>query len=62
MFRLDAGKGQMLRIAYMRENDADNSLRQDKESLFWLNVLWAPQPLSGKETVRFKTVDLWQSH
>ncbi|GAB7129000.1 fimbrial chaperone [Silvimonas sp. JCM 19000] len=35
--RLDAGKGQSLRIAYTQE-----ALPTDRESLFWLNVLEVP--------------------
>lgn len=42
MFRLDAGKSQMLRIAYTHEESAANPLPKDKESLFWLNVLSVP--------------------
>ncbi|WP_420994758.1 fimbrial biogenesis chaperone [Cupriavidus sp. 30B13] len=37
MFRLEAGKGQTLRLIYSKE-----PLPQDKESLFWLNVLEVP--------------------
>ncbi|MGO4329773.1 molecular chaperone [Cupriavidus sp. 2TAF22] len=37
MFRLEPGKGQMLRVIYSKE-----PMPQDKESLFWLNVLEVP--------------------
>ncbi|WP_454724662.1 MULTISPECIES: fimbrial biogenesis chaperone [Cupriavidus] len=37
MFRLEPGKGQTLRVIYSKE-----PLPQDKESLFWLNVLEVP--------------------
>lgn len=38
IFRIDAGKGQALRIIY----GGDPSLPADRESLFWLNVLEVP--------------------
>lgn len=47
VFRLDAGKGQVLRINYTHEDYAGAPLPQDKESLFWLNVLSVP-PESDK--------------
>ncbi|WP_426394879.1 molecular chaperone [Ralstonia sp. R-29] len=37
LFRLDPSKGQTLRLVYTKE-----PLAQDKESLFWLNVLEVP--------------------
>ncbi|MGU9857267.1 fimbrial biogenesis chaperone [Pseudomonas sp. LF245] len=37
VFRIDAGKGQVIRLAYTRE-----PLPGDRESLFWLNVLEVP--------------------
>lgn len=37
VFRLDAGKGQAMRLAYNKE-----PLPRDRESLFWLNVLEVP--------------------
>jgi P pilus assembly chaperone PapD len=42
VFRIDAGKGQVLRIAYTREDSPKTPLPTDKESLFWLNVLSMP--------------------
>jgi chaperone protein EcpD len=42
MFRLDASKSQVLRIAYTHEESATNPVAKDKESLFWLNVLSVP--------------------
>lgn len=48
--RIDAGKGQTLRIIYSGE-----PLPQDKESLFWLNVLEVPpkSKASGENTLQF---------
>lgn len=40
--RADAGKGQALRIAYTHE-----PLPQDRESVFWLNILEIPAKASG---------------
>lgn len=45
VFRLDAGKGQVVRLVYTRE-----SLAQDRESLFWLNVLEVPPKLIDTDT------------
>lgn len=42
VFRLDAGKSQVLRITYSHDDDAGKSPPKDKESLFWLNVLSVP--------------------
>lgn len=41
VFRIDAGKGQVIRLAYTRE-----PLPADRESLFWLNVLEVPPKLA----------------
>lgn len=54
VFRLDAGKGQALRITYT--HDTDSPLSKDKESLFWLNVLSIPpKPANaeGKNLLQF---------
>jgi len=42
LFRLDAKKGQTLRIIYLRE-----PLPRDRESMFWLNVLEVPPVASN---------------
>jgi len=42
LFRLDAGKGQSLRIFHSGE-----AMAQDRESLFWLNVLDVPPKGAG---------------
>jgi len=50
MFRLEPGKGQTLRVIYSKE-----PLPQDKESLFWLNVLEVPpKPELGENTNRLQ--------
>ncbi|WP_321574925.1 fimbria/pilus periplasmic chaperone [Burkholderia sp. BE17] len=43
MFRIDPSKGQTLRMIYTKE-----PLAQDKESLFWLNVLEVPPKPSAE--------------
>lgn len=56
MFRLDAGKGQALRIVYTHDAYHGQSLPNDKESLFWLNVLSVPpKPANaeGKNLLQF---------
>jgi P pilus assembly chaperone PapD len=56
MFRLDAGKGQALRIVYTRDTYKGQPLPKDKESLFWLNVLSVPpKPANaeGKNLLQF---------
>ncbi|MFK2853984.1 fimbria/pilus periplasmic chaperone [Dyella humi] len=40
VFRIDPGKGQALRVTYLKDND--KPLPTDKESMFWLNVLEVP--------------------
>ncbi|HIC7210205.1 fimbrial biogenesis chaperone [Burkholderia stabilis] len=45
MFRLDAGKGQSLRLIQTQE-----SLPADRESLFWLNVLEIPPKASAADS------------
>lgn len=45
VFRVDAGKGQVVRLVYTRE-----PLPQDRESLFWLNVLEVPPKLIDTDT------------
>ncbi|WP_205744366.1 fimbria/pilus periplasmic chaperone [Dyella sp. M7H15-1] len=50
VFRLDAGKSQVLRIVYTHENSAANPLPKDKESLFWLNVLSVPPDPSNAKS------------
>lgn len=45
VFRIDAGKGQVIRLAYTRE-----PLPVDRESLFWLNVLEVPPTLTEAGT------------
>ncbi|KML46883.1 pilus assembly protein [Burkholderia cepacia] len=45
MFRLDAGKGQSLRLIQTQE-----SLPADRESLFWLNVLEIPPKASVEDS------------
>ncbi|RDS84385.1 phytochrome sensor protein [Dyella psychrodurans] len=40
VFRIDPGKGQALRVTYLKDND--KPLPTDKESVFWLNVLEIP--------------------
>ena len=45
LFRLDAGKGQTLRMMYTGE-----SMPTDKESLFWLNVLEVPPKAENEDT------------
>lgn len=49
MFRLDAGKGQALRIMYTRDTYQGQPLPTDKESLFWLNVLSVPPKAAAAE-------------
>jgi len=44
IFRLEAGKGQMLRIIHIGE-----PLPADKESLFWLNVLEVPPKVKATD-------------
>lgn len=44
MFRLDAKKGQTLRLIYTKE-----PLAQDRETLFWLNVLEVPPKATDEE-------------
>lgn len=44
VFRMDAGKSQVMRLTYTRE-----PLPADKESLFWLNVLEIPANLPQQE-------------
>lgn len=44
IFRLDAGKGQALRMVYTKE-----PLATDKETLFWLNVLEVPPKSNNPE-------------
>lgn len=44
MFRLDPGKGQTLRMIYSKA-----PLAQDKETLFWLNVLEIPPKLKMQQ-------------
>jgi chaperone protein EcpD len=44
MFRLDPDKGQALRLIHTRE-----PMPQDRESLFWLNVLEIPSVASGAD-------------
>ena len=44
MFRLDPNKGQTLRLIYTKE-----PLAQDKETLFWLNVLEVPPKAEAAE-------------
>ncbi|HDR9250916.1 molecular chaperone [Burkholderia vietnamiensis] len=46
IFRVEPGKGQTLRILYTGE-----PLPENKESLFWLNVLDVPPKVSGKDDV-----------
>lgn len=47
VFRVDAGKGQVIRLVYTRE-----PLPRDRESLFWLNVLEVPPTVSQADTAR----------
>jgi chaperone protein EcpD len=44
MSRLDPGKGQTLRLIYTKE-----PLAQDRETLFWLNVLDVPPKVNAQE-------------
>ncbi|WP_434030584.1 fimbria/pilus periplasmic chaperone [[Pseudomonas] boreopolis] len=44
VFRMEPGKGQAVRLLYTRE-----PLPQDKESVFWLNMLEVPPRLEGAE-------------
>jgi len=44
LFRLDPGKGQSLRLFHTREAQP-----QDRESLFWLNVLEVPPKAAGND-------------
>ncbi|MFK2853983.1 fimbria/pilus periplasmic chaperone [Dyella humi] len=56
MFRLDAGKGQALRIIYTKSDYQGKPLPADKESVFWLNVLAVPPKPANKaseNTVQF---------
>ena len=56
IFRLDAGKGQALRVIYTRSDYQGKPLPANKESVFWLNVLAVPPKLAGKaseNTVQF---------
>ncbi|RDS84386.1 hypothetical protein DWU99_10520 [Dyella psychrodurans] len=56
MFRLDAGKGQALRVIYTKSDYHGKPLPADKESVFWLNVLAVPPKPAGKaseNTVQF---------
>jgi len=53
LFRMDAGKGQSLRIVYTNQ-----PLPKDRESLFWLNVLEIPpkpaaKPGEAQNTLQF---------
>lgn len=43
MFRLDSSKGQALRLIYTQE-----PLAQDKETMYWLNVLEVPPKAQGE--------------
>jgi len=52
LFRLDTHKGQTLRIIYSQE-----SIPQDRESLFWLNALEVPPRAMG-DTVAANTLQL----
>ncbi|XWJ88950.1 fimbrial biogenesis chaperone [Phytobacter ursingii] len=49
VFRLDGGKGQALRIMYTGQ-----PLPQDRESVFWLNVLEVPPKQKGNQTNAIK--------
>lgn len=54
VFRLDAGKSQLLRIVHAREEG--QMLPEDKESVFWLNVLAVPPKtaaVADGNTLRF---------
>lgn len=47
LFRLDAGKSQILRIVYTHDDQLGKQLPRDKESLFWLNILSVPPAPAG---------------
>ena len=47
LFRLDAGKSQILRIVYTHDDQMGKQLPTDKESLFWLNILSVPPAPAG---------------
>lgn len=47
LFRLDAGKSQILRIVYTHDDQMGKQLPTDKESLFWLNILSVPPAPPG---------------
>ncbi|KML46889.1 molecular chaperone EcpD [Burkholderia cepacia] len=49
--RIDPGKGQTLRVVYMGE-----PLPQQKESLFWLNVLEAPPKVAAEDANKLQLV------
>ncbi|MBO1014695.1 fimbria/pilus periplasmic chaperone [Achromobacter sp. SD115] len=50
IFRVDPGKGQTLRMIHTKE-----TMAQDKESLFWLNVLEVPpKPQAGEDANRLQ--------
>lgn len=49
LFRIDPNKGQTLRIIYTRE-----PLAQDKETLFWLNVLEVPPKVQEDDSNRLQ--------
>lgn len=51
MSRIDPGKGQTLRVVYMGE-----PLPQQKESLFWLNVLEAPPKAAAEDANKLQLV------
>ncbi|MFJ2989643.1 molecular chaperone [Collimonas sp. NPDC087041] len=54
VFRMEAGKSQALRIVYTRENYKGRPLANDKESVFWLNVLAVPPTVTSTEnTLQF---------
>lgn len=49
VFRVDAGKGQVIRLVYTREHTHE-PLPSDRESLFWLNVLEVPPKNTEADT------------
>jgi chaperone protein EcpD len=59
LFRLDPKKGQSLRLIYTQE-----PLPQDKESLFWLNVLEVPPrgQWRGRKRSKFTAVGIPLAH
>jgi P pilus assembly chaperone PapD len=55
MTRVDPGKGQTLRIIF-----SGTTMPQDRESVFWLNILEILQNLPKNIMTKVKTMSRWQ--